>query len=211
MAEKKKVLITGFINFGNYNLNPTSILCDVLEKTSLGKYTVHTLIFGTHVQGKANHFGKIVREEVSKLGIDIVISLGLSSEVTGFRFEKKAVNWAENQKYCSSFENKTRLNQKKSKSQSYTTDITSTKFRKIKTALKLAGVPCENSLSNNAGNFCCNALAYRTLEARENKKVPYYFIHIPCTRDTLKEYDETKTIITYGKIITGLEAMLKVL
>lgn len=211
MEERKKVLITGFIQFGNYKINPTEILCDVLGRGHLGKYKVYVLIFGTRVQGKSNHYGKIVNEEITRLGIDIVISLGLSSEVTGFRFEKKAVNWAENEKYCSSFENKTRLNRLKSKTKSYATNITSKKFRKIKTALKLSAVPCENHISNDAGNFCCNALAYRILEARENKKVPYYFIHIPCTRDSVKEDDKTKSFITYGQVITGLEAMLKVL
>lgn len=205
----KKLLLTGFVTFGNYARNPTEIICDFLDSKKLGGYEIYTIIFGTDIHGNAQQFGKLVIEEVKRLNIDMILSLGLSSEVKGFRFEKRCINWAENEKYCTATEHKTKLNKNHQKNKRYKTDITEEKFQLVKAILQKKYIPCEEEISQNANNYCSNALMYRILEARENKKIPYYFLHIPCTKDSLKEDSQDIVTMTYTQLTNGLEVILK--
>ena len=70
---------------------------------------------------------------------------------------------------------------------------------------KSLNIKFENQISTFPGNYCCNALMYRTLEAMELNllKIPYLFLHIPCSSEAvegLENFDFRKDLITMEEL-----------
>ena len=182
-AVMKTILITGFKPFGDYKANSSE---QYIRKTSIiGEHDAHTLVFNTNVF--SNH-----------------LSSGMSSEVRGLRIEKIAYNWCDG-KYCAKSEMRRPLNQNDSAHEQKSNNFEQWDFQSMFDKFKSLNIKFENQISTFPGNYCCNALMYRTLEAMELNllKIPYLFLHIPCSSEAvegLENFDFRKDLITMEEL-----------
>jgi pyrrolidone-carboxylate peptidase len=103
----KTVLITGSETFGRYITNPTKWAALTADGKEIAGYQVHSLVLPSVVRlsPEIDDAGTTILKKAQEVGTDIIISLGMASEVGGFRVERTATNWIHNEAYCSPQEN----------------------------------------------------------------------------------------------------------
>jgi len=198
----ENILLTGFRKFGDYKVNPTEQF--LKNHDILGDFYLHSLIFPAHTFNLgAENFGTEVVRTAYAVDALAIISLGLASDVKGLRIESKAVNWSAG-KYCLDFENEKTFLRNQSLSHSKRINLKHWNFEFMFKSFRSLDIKFEREISKNAGNFCCNALMYRTLSALGSAyKIPYIFLHIPCTKESvegLNDFDRDKDLITLEEL-----------
>lgn len=200
----KKIIVTGFPSFGNYQENSSSLLKDVFSK--FYAFDVEFIMAPIRLFSvEARNFGDQVVNRALNLKADAIISLGMSSSVKGIRIESVAKNWVENDKYCLKFENRAVLDDNFSSNYSLTANLKQWDLPSIFNNLQDWGIPYEELVSTNAGNFCCNATMFRILQAMKvrNCFLPYIFVRISCTAKaimTTPDFHKEKTLMTQTQI-----------
>jgi pyrrolidone-carboxylate peptidase len=196
----KKIIVTGFPPFGDYQENSSSIL--VSEFPKLHTFEVEFISAPISLfSSEAINFGHLVINQALNTKAEAIISLGMSSSVRGIRIESMATNWAENDKYCLESENKRKLDDKFASDFSFLVNLKLWQIPEIFINLQDLDIPYERRISTDAGNFCCNAVMFRILAAMEKYdcRIPYLFAHIPCTAEAVKtipDFDQEKILMT---------------
>lgn len=195
----RNILITGFRRFGDYKVNPTEQFLKTHSK--LGDLYLHSLIFPARTFSEnIEKAGNEIINTANDLNAVAIISLGMASDVYGLRIESGAVNWSSG-KYCEEHEQDLRLDQQKPSWNCLEIDFEPWNLVYMFNAFKSQGIKFEEKLSTDPGFFCCNALMYRTLSAiRPFNKIPYLFLHIPCTSEAIEgvlNFDKTKELIDF--------------
>jgi|SRR6185437_16608828 len=213
----KTALITGFETFGNYLFNPSKWLALSVDGKRISDYEIHSLVFPSVVRFSedAENPGDRVVKKAQEIGADVIISFGLASEVKGFRIERSATNWIFNEKYCAAYENNRPLNSSKAEKEQVHNDLSNWDFDKMQNLFSEAKIPFDTNISDDPGQFCCNALIYSTVLAKQKNKIkiPYLFVHFACTEEAIElmqDFDrKNKTLIKKEDTLKALEIILQ--
>ena len=205
--KKKKVILTGFLPFGDYKFNPT--------EDCARYYNSREIIPGIKVIGlilPCTYYGafKILSKVIDKEKPDAVISTGLSSSVQRIRFETSFRNQMES-KYADANEYKPkgiRIDAKKSAEKKLTPQVD---FDFLVNLLNSKNLPVE--ISEDANTFICNSLGYLTTKKilENNLPIRNVFIHIPWTDDYKNkiELEPAKIFLEKGKLYKAIEILIK--
>ncbi len=186
----KTALITGFETFGLYIFNPSKWLALAAEGKLIAGYRIHSLVLPSTVlipEGVEDPGTKIVRI-AEEIRADIIISFGISSEVKGFQLERSASNWVYNKKYLSPEENNRALNTLRPPKEQVQIDLSQVDLEKLQNLFLEAQIPFDSKISDDPGQYSCNALIYRTQLAlqKESNSPPALFVHMACTEETVE-------------------------
>ena len=154
----RKAIITGFERFGNYSMNPTEKLVKNIAGTSIANHRITGIVFptGPLIGKRAVNYGKQIIQLAKRLDASVIISLGIASQVKGVRIEGRAVNWVENDKYCSLEENRQPLVQYELPMVERFVHFGRWDFPNMFRKFSKANIPFEREISQNSGAYCCN-------------------------------------------------------
>ena len=203
----KTAILTGFEVFGRYAVNPTEVLVRSLQGTVLADHHIHGVVFSNTIHSpdvEVDHGRELVEVAVAK-NASAIISLGLASLAVGPRVETQCLNWVENDRYCTPYENHKPVSEVFEAKQRLQVPFHMWDLAGFFMKLSMAGIPYE--VSNDAGAYCCNALMFRTLVAMRIKSldVPYIFIHVPCTEEAIvgiPDFDRKRKILFSQELLT---------
>lgn len=172
----KKLLLTGFKPFLNFNQNPSELLAKRLNGEIIGNYEINSWVFDvSYAETK-----KTIPALLDEIQPDLILNLGLSGDRYSITPEKVALNYIDNnnpdntgiiirnQKIIPNGDN------------AYFTKID---WDTIIKELKDLEIPCE--ISTNAGTYVCNHVSYLFNYEIEkyNLNTAQSFIHIPNNLD----------------------------
>lgn len=212
----KTAILTGFQTFGEYVVNPTEILARSLDGKILSGHKIHPFVFPKLILPltPSEDYGRIIVESALKNKISVIISLGLSSAIKGFRLERSCTNWVESDKYCSELENRMPIVEFHQKRKMKFVPLNRWDLPLMFEGFRKTGIPFESEISFDAGTYCCNALMYRVLDAMEisGLEIPFLFAHVPCTEESIlgvADFDRQKTLIKQEQLKKGVEVILQ--
>ena len=179
------VLVTGFEPFGSYTINPSALVAEALNNSTI----VDSKIVGIVLPVDFNKSKTIVIDEIQKIKPSMVVSLGLSPKARSIEIEVFAFNlewdpYSDKPLYSvkpvipsASFVEKTNI------------DVLFT-FSQI----RKSGIPISISLS--PGFYVCNSLFYNLLWYKEsnNLSMKIAFIHLPLIDDQFTLNDLIKSV-----------------
>jgi len=165
-SREKIVLVTGFKPFGNYDVNPSELIAENLNGTTIDGVK----IIGISLQVEWNTSYDKTIEAIERYNTCAVVSIGLAPKSSTIRLEKLAVNlrWSEQFPFI-------RFIQKHSPI-FLSTDVN---LREISADMKEEGI--SSRVSYFAGLHLCNYLFYKLLDYKQknNPELKVIFVHIP--------------------------------
>jgi pyroglutamyl-peptidase len=211
---QKKIVISGFERFGNYQLNSSQIIANKLHGNFINRFQIRSVVFPACIS-KEDRSKKILDTGMS-YEIRAVIALGMASEAKGFRFEKLALNHIFNPKYALPDQNGKPIRADRDKKEGLFTDLLPWNTANFAWECQKSGLP-HVDFSSDAGGWCCNQLLYQLLLRNQESRnpVPIAFIHIPCCPGTVTSADESrfakegKVLLPVERIISGLQLLIQ--
>ena len=191
MAEKSKVLISGFKPFGGATLNPSELLVNVLERDQIPGVELFTVILPVEFDRSA----EILLEKVKQIQPDLVIAFGQAEGRTAINPEKFAINLDDARIPDNSGDERKDVVIDKNGSDSY---VTTLPIEMMVDAMKRAGYPADISLS--AGAFVCNHIFYKLQKTLIGSNIRSGFVHLPLVTEQSSEFP--------GKFTMDLENMV---
>lgn len=191
MAEKSKVLISGFKPFGGATLNPSELLVNVLERDQIPGVELFTVILPVEFDRSA----EILLEKVKQIQPDLVIAFGQAEGRTAINPEKIAINLDDARIPDNSGDERKDVVIDKNGSDSY---VTTLPIEMMVDAMKRAGYPADISLS--AGAFVCNHIFYKLQKTLSGSNIRSGFVHLPLVTEQSSEFP--------GKFTMDLEDMV---
>ena len=191
MAEKSKVLISGFKPFGGATLNPSELLVNVLERDQIPGVELFTVILPVEFDRSA----EILLEKVKQIQPDLVIAFGQAEGRTAINPEKIAINLDDARIPDNSGDERKDVVIDKNGSDSY---VTTLPIEMMVDAMKRAGYPADISLS--AGAFVCNHIFYKLQKTLSGSNIRSGFVHLPLVTEQSSEFP--------GKFTMYLEDMV---
>ena len=191
MAEKSKVLISGFKPFGGATLNPSELLVNVLERDQIPGVELFTVILPVEFDRSA----EILLEKVKQIQPDLVIAFGQAEGRTAINPEKIAINLDDARIPDNSGDERKDVVIDKNGSDSY---VTTLPIEMMVDAMKRAGYPADISLS--AGAFVCNHIFYKLQKTLIGSNIRSGFVHLPLVTEQSSEFP--------GKFTMDLEDMV---
>ena len=191
MAEKSKVLISGFKPFGGATLNPSELLVNVLERDQIPGVELFTVVLPVEFYRSA----EILLEKVKQIQPDLVIAFGQAEGRTAINPEKFAINLDDARIPDNSGDERKDVVIDKNGSDSY---VTTLPIEMMVDAMKRAGYPAEISLS--AGTFVCNHIFYKLQKILSGSNIRSGFVHLPLVTEQSSEFP--------GKFTMDLEDMV---
>ena len=191
MAEKSKVLISGFKPFGGATLNPSELLVNVLEQDQIPGVELFTVVLPVEFDRSA----EILLEKVKQIQPDLVIAFGQAEGRTAINPEKIAINLDDARIPDNSGDERKDVVIDKNGSDSY---VTTLPIEMMVDAMKRAGYPAEISLS--AGTFVCNHIFYKLQKTLSGSNIRSGFVHLPLVTEQSSEFP--------GKFTMDLEDMV---
>jgi len=191
MAEKSKVLISGFKPFGGATLNPSELLVNVLERDQIPGVELFTVILPVEFDRSA----EILLEKVKQIQPNLVIAFGQAEGRTAINPEKFAINLDDARIPDNSGDERKDVVIDKNGSDSY---VTTLPIEMMVDAMKRAGYPAEISLS--AGTFVCNHIFYKLQKTLSGSNIRSGFVHLPLVTEQSSEFP--------GKFTMDLEDMV---
>jgi pyroglutamyl-peptidase len=179
MAEKSKVLISGFKPFGGATLNPSELLVNVLERDQISGVELFTVVLPVEFDRSA----EILLEKVKQIQPDIVIAFGQAEGRTAINPEKIAINLDDARIPDNSGDERKKVVIDKNGSDSY---VTTLPIENMVDAMKRAGYPAEISLS--AGTFVCNHIFYKLQKILIGSNIRSGFVHLPLVTEQSSEF-----------------------
>jgi len=164
------VLVTGFEPFGTYTVNPSQLIAEALNGSTLNDEE----IVGVVLPVDYNESVKITTDAIQHYHPDLVISLGLNARARGIEIEKIGVNLKRYPKDDGTWSFPQRI------------DVSGPflRFSSIHTInivkkIREANISVQQSYL--AGTYVCNALFYQLLEyvSEQNSSRKVGFIHVP--------------------------------
>jgi len=191
MAEKSKVLISGFKPFGGATLNPSELLVNVLERDQIPGVELFTVILPVEFDRSA----EILLEKVKQIQPDLVIAFGQAEGRAAINPEKFAINLDDARIPDNSGDERKDVVIDKNGSDSY---VTTLPIEMMVDAMKRAGYPADISLS--AGAFVCNHIFYKLQKTLIGSNIRSGFVHLPLVTEQSSEFP--------GKFTMYLEDMV---
>jgi len=191
MAEKSKVLISGFKPFGGATLNPSELLVNVLERDQIPGVELFTVILPVEFDRSA----EILLEKVKQIQPNLVIAFGQAEGRTAINPEKFAINLDDARIPDNSGDERKDVVIDKNGSDSY---VTTLPIEMMVDAMKRAGYPADISLS--AGAFVCNHIFYKLQKTLSGSNIRSGFVHLPLVTEQSSEFP--------GKFTMELEDMV---
>ena len=191
MAEKSKVLISGFKPFGGATLNPSELLVNVLERDQIPGVELFTVILPVEFDRSA----EILLEKVKQIQPNLVIAFGQAEGRTAINPEKFAINLDDARIPDNSGDERKDVVIDKNGSDSY---VTTLPIEMMVDAMKRAGYPTDISLS--AGAFVCNHIFYKLQKTLSGSNIRSGFVHLPLVTEQSSEFP--------GKFTMDLENMV---
>ena len=179
MAEKSKVLISGFKPFGGATLNPSELLVNVLEQDQIPGVELFTVVLPVEFDRSA----EILLEKVKQIQPDLVIAFGQAEGRTAINPEKIAINLDDARIPDNSGDERKDVVIDKNGSDSY---VTTLPIEMMVDAMKRAGYPAEISLS--AGTFVCNHIFYKLQKTLSGSNIRSGFVHLPLVTEQSTEF-----------------------
>lgn len=170
VAAQRVVLVTGFEPFGSYEVNPSQLVAEALNGTTLEDAVVVGIVLPVD-------FTKSVQDAkaaIEHYHPDVVLSLGLAARSKVVKVEKIAVNLMRYPRDDGTWSFPKRI------------DKNGPMFRvspldsgRIARSMRTAGIPAQ--MSAFAGTYICNALLYGLLDWCNEGVMPdtIGFIHVP--------------------------------
>lgn len=191
MAEKSKVLISGFKPFGGATLNPSELLVNVLERDQIPGVELFTVILPVEFDRSA----EILLEKVKQIQPNLVIAFGQAEGRTAINPEKFAINLDDARIPDNSGDERKDVVIDKNGSDSY---VTTLPIEMMVDAMKREGHPTDISLS--AGAFVCNHIFYKLQKTLSGSNIRSGFVHLPLVTEQSTEFP--------GKFTMDLEDMV---
>jgi len=200
----RQIIITGFQPFGPYKFNPVEESTRYLDGKQIDEYCIKGIVLPCTYHGAF----QILKQAISEINPEAIISTGLSSSVKGIRFETTGRNIM-NGKYpdANGYQpngipiiegGKEFLN-----TNSYNSNLANLLYQE--------GIPTE--MSANADDFICNSLIYLTSQHLQiNKsKTKNVFIHIPWTENYKSriELEPHKIMISQEVLYHSIETIVR--
>ncbi|HEV2403654.1 MAG TPA: hypothetical protein VGS08_05650 [Candidatus Saccharimonadales bacterium] len=212
----KIALITGSETFGQYVTNPTKWAALMADGKEIAGYKIHSLVLPSVVRlsSDIDDAGTTILKKAQEVGADIIISLGMASGAKGFRLERTATNWIHNQRYCSSQENDHPLDPSRPEKEEMKIDLSHLDMVKAQKLFERANLSFDPVISDEPGQYSCNAWIYGTLLAMQKQKltIPYIFLHVACTKEAIElmpDFDrDHKLLIKKEDILKALKIIL---
>jgi pyroglutamyl-peptidase len=166
----KTVLLTGFEPFGAYPTNPSQVIVETLNGSSIADAMIVSMVLPVNFTASV----KRAQEAMELYHPDVVLSLGLNVKADGIEVEKIGVNlkryplgdgrWS----FPRFIEKRSPLFR-----------ITSLPTKEIAQKIQEAGIPAQQSYF--AGTYICNALFYGLLGyvKEQNLNCSVGFLHVP--------------------------------
>lgn len=175
MAERV-VLVTGFEPFGEDEVNPSWEAAVALDGVVLDCATGPVTVLAVRVPVSWERGTATVLEAIRSLDPVAVVMTGLAAGRAAVTPERVFIN-VRNGKDNDGVE----LRESPVDPDGPAAYFSTLPFLDIVDALRAAGVPAD--VSNTAGTYLCNGVAYGVLHAlaREGRRVPTGFIHVPAT------------------------------
>ncbi|MEY2732922.1 MAG: hypothetical protein RLZZ523_793 [Actinomycetota bacterium] len=179
MAEKSKVLISGFKPFGGATLNPSELLVNVLERDQIPGVELFTVILPVEFDRSA----EILLEKVTQIQPNLVIAFGQAEGRTAINLEKFAINLDDARIPDNSGDERKDVVIDKNGSDSY---VTTLPIEMMVDAMKREGYPADISLS--AGAFVCNHIFYKLQKTLSGSNIRSGFVHLPLVTEQSSEF-----------------------
>lgn len=179
MADKSKVLISGFKPFGGATLNPSELLVNVLERDQIPGVELFTVVLPVEFDRSA----EILLEKVKQIQPDLVIAFGQAEGRTAINPEKFAINLDDARIPDNSGDERKDVVIDKNGSDSY---VTTLPIEMMVDAMKRAGYPADISLS--AGAFVCNHIFYKLQKTLSGSNIRSGFVHLPLVTEQSSEF-----------------------
>ncbi|MFJ8512137.1 pyroglutamyl-peptidase I [Lysinibacillus xylanilyticus] len=169
-----KILLTGFVPFLDYKINPTMQIVENLNGEMMDGYEIVGRILSVDFQQSAQQ----LKQYIAEIKPQIIISLGLAGGRFKITPERIAINIkdgeADNNGYIPVDES--------IYDGGVDAYITNLPIRNMVNRLCEEGYPAE--ISNTAGTYLCNNIMYEGLVyAKKHKGIRAGFIHIPASFD----------------------------
>ncbi|BDG43673.1 pyroglutamyl-peptidase I [Saccharococcus caldoxylosilyticus] len=171
----KKLLLTGFVPFLEFPINPTEQIAKNLDGASIGKYH----IYGRGLPVDFSQSALTCLEYLEQIQPDVVISLGLAAGRTKITPERIAINckdggpdnqgvWAQDELIVED---------------GPAAYFSTLPIRRFVNVLNEKGYPAQ--ISNTAGTYLCNNVMYSVLHkvSSENMPVKAGFVHLPASHE----------------------------
>ncbi len=163
----KKVLLTGFSPFLEFDYNPSG---EIAEKLN-GYQTKEFKIYGIKLPVIHKEAIKILEENFKIIDPDLILGLGLAPGSTGIRIERIAIN--------SYYFNDNGKEEDEIIEQGPEALFTNLPYEEIRKSLLARGIPAYYSF--HAGTYLCNEVFYKIMLLSNKKGIRGGFIHIPLT------------------------------
>ena len=166
----KTILITGFKPFHIYPINPSEIIVEELNGSSINNYT----IIGKVLPIDFEIAPYIVRQAIEEYQPSMIINLGLAPNETTIRLETLAINIQYDPYVDNPFQTL-----KKVKDNGPILLKSNLDIRRSYSALKEENIPVK--ITYSAGWYLCNTVFYDTMYYLKNRDMdtPAGFIHLP--------------------------------
>jgi pyroglutamyl-peptidase len=171
----KKLLLTGFVPFLDFKVNPTEEIAKVLDGKVIGNYEIVGRVLPVEFSQTAVKAIELY-EEVKP---DAVIHLGLAGGRSKITPERIAINCSDGAPDNSGVVLQDALIEAVGPDGYFST----LPVRKFVNVLQENNYPAQ--ISNSAGTYLCNFVMYKTLHylQQNNKNVPAGFVHIPASHE----------------------------
>lgn len=193
------ILVTGFEPFGDFTLNPSARVAELLHETTVAGQAVHGLVLPV-ARDKAP---RILEEAVRRLQPEIVLPLGLAGSRASLAMERVAINVLD-----FSLPDNTGLHPVdepvvEGGPPAYFATLP---IKRTVVAWKGAGIP--GYVSNTAGTYLCNQIMYEALHLGESYGFRSGFIHLPCLPESISR--PTVPSMALDLMVTGVRIALEV-
>lgn len=172
---KKRLLLTGFVPFLEFSVNPTEEIVRALDGEIIGDYEIISRVLPVDFQESERQ----ILQHVTTVQPDAVISLGLAAGRTHITPERIAIN----RKDGAPDNNGVQCEDEPISAEGPDGYFSTLPIRAMVNHLKEGGYPAK--ISNSAGTYLCNNVMYAVLHkiTTENKQTKAGFIHIPASHD----------------------------
>ncbi|MGE7839666.1 pyroglutamyl-peptidase I [Lysinibacillus sp. NPDC093712] len=167
-----KILLTGFVPFLEYKINPTMQIVENLDGNMMDGYEIVGRTLSVDFQQSAQQ----LKQYIADIKPEIIISLGLAGGRFKITPERIAINVKDGEPDNNGY---TPVDESiyDGGEDAY---ITNLPIRSMVDRLSKEGYPAE--ISNTAGTYLCNNIMYEGLVyAKQHKGVSAGFIHIPAS------------------------------
>ncbi|MFX1282175.1 MAG: pyroglutamyl-peptidase I [Promethearchaeota archaeon] len=170
----RSLLLTGFEPFGGYNVNPSDIIAQELNDTTIS----HIKIIGKTIPLRFAEIKSAITQVIDETNPEIIINTGQASRPS-ISIERVAINLADASKVA--YNCGTKPNEKTLVEGGPVAYFSTLPIKYIEKYLKKNDIPCY--ISNSAGTFGCNQVMYHTLNYLDSSfrynSVLAGFIHFP--------------------------------